>query len=105
MIDLLLSDVFVDNVRTLYHSGTSKVFMLTSHQRLAAKDTYHFYDLWVKDPSTGSWGDRFGTTEGGNMHNVMVGSHLTRVFKVVRVDKMKDHLKASTGAIRGAEEL
>lgn len=79
--------------------------MLTSHQRLAAKDTYHFYDLWVKDPSTGSWGNRFGITSRGIMQNIMVGSHLTRVFKVVRVDEREDHLETSTGGIRKAEEL
>ena len=64
--------------------------MLTPHQRLAAKETYHFHDLWVKDPSTGSWGHRFGTTAAGVMYDVTADSHLTRVFKVVRVDKAKE---------------
>jgi hypothetical protein len=79
--------------------------MLTPYQRLAAKETYHFYDLWVKDPSTGNWGNRFGTTVAGAMHNIMVESHLTRVFKVIRVDKTEESLKTSTGGNWKADEL
>jgi hypothetical protein len=78
--------------------------MLTPYQRRAATETYNFYDLWVKDPSTRSWGTSVGTTQGGVMHGITVKSHLTRVFKVVRVDKTES-LKTNTGGIRKVEEL
>ena len=77
--------------------------MLTLHQRGAAKETYHFYDLWVKDSSTGSWGDRFGITAAGVMHDITVESHLTRVFKVVRVAKTEESPQTSTEGIRKEE--
>jgi len=79
--------------------------MFTPHQRLAAKGAHHFHDLWAKDPSTGSWGRRIGTTAAGAMHNITVEAHLTRVFKVIRVDKAEERLKTSTGDFWKTDEL
>ena len=75
---------------TYVHIPLGRATLLTPHQRFAAKQTYHFYDLWAKDPSTGSWGNRFGTTAAGVMHAITVDSHLTRVFKVMSVDKTEE---------------
>ena len=99
-IDLLLSDVFVNNVCDLQLSERSSSFMLTPDQHLAAKETYHLHDLWVKDPSSGSWGKWIGTTAAGIMQSITVESHLTRVFKVVRINKAEGRLETRTDSIR-----
>ena len=89
----------------MYIIPLGEVILLTPHQRFAAKQTYQFYDLWVKDPSTGSWGNRIGTITTGVMHAIAVDSHLTRVFKVIRVDKTEEHLRTSKEGSWKVDEL
>ena len=89
----------------MYIIPLKEVTMLTPYQRFAAKQTYDFYDLWVKNPSTGSWGNRIGTTAIGVMHAITVDSHLTRVFKVIRVDKTEERLQSSKEGSWKVDEL
>lgn len=76
-----MSDVFMDQVRSLHDTHTTSTMLIVPLPQgpVAAAEPWSLFDLWQKD-SLGNWGKPVGTAQ-GKIAGVNIGPHQTKVWR------------------------